>query len=177
MVVWIAWWACVDALFHVLFHTRPPMVVSDVCQCVFHTQITTKHSAVQLVHHPSTLHLANHQHHAFLHPTHQSITLLPRLSFLLLNVVFIVIIFVTIERVYGCDGMHHSFAPIINTLCLCHFGAIQCGHHFALVFWQWCLLFTTPLCFTHTLIWTVDVVVWHPRDFTQLGKSEGEGEG
>ena len=43
MVVWIAWWACVDAFFHVLFHTRQPMVVSDVCQCVFHTQITTKH--------------------------------------------------------------------------------------------------------------------------------------
>ena len=54
MVVWIAWWACVDVLFHVLFHTRPQIVVSDVCQCVSHTQITTKHSAVQLVHHPST---------------------------------------------------------------------------------------------------------------------------
>ena len=42
MVVWIAWWACVDVIFHVLFHIMPPMVVSDVCQCVFHTKITTK---------------------------------------------------------------------------------------------------------------------------------------
>ena len=43
MVVWIACWACVDVLFHVIFHAMPPMVVSDECQCVFHTQITTKH--------------------------------------------------------------------------------------------------------------------------------------
>ena len=47
MVVWIALWTCVDVLFHVLFHTRQPMVVSDACQCVFHTKITTKHSVVQ----------------------------------------------------------------------------------------------------------------------------------
>ena len=60
MVVWITWWACVDILFHVLFYTMPQMVGSDVCQCVFHTQTTTKHSAVQLLHHPSTLHLVNH---------------------------------------------------------------------------------------------------------------------
>ena len=99
---------CVDCMvgmcgcaLSVLFHTRPPMVVSDVCQCVFHTQITTKHSAVQLVHHPSTLHLANHQqHHAFLHAAHHSITLLPQLSFLLLNVVFFIVVLVTIESVW-----------------------------------------------------------------------------
>ena len=73
MVVWIVLWACVDVLFHVLFNTRPPMVVSDECQCVLHTQITTNHSVVQFVHHASTLHLANHQqHHAFLHATHTS---------------------------------------------------------------------------------------------------------
>ena len=73
--VWIAWWACVDALFHILFNTRPSMVVSDACQCVFHTQITTKHSVVQLVPHLSTLHIANHQqHHAFLRATHASLS-------------------------------------------------------------------------------------------------------
>ena len=31
--------------------------------------------------------------------------------------------------VYGRDEMHHLFVPIINTLCACHFGPIQCGHH------------------------------------------------
>ena len=73
MVVWIAWWTRVDVLFYLLFRIRSPTVVSDVCQCVFHTKIITKHTAVQLVHHPSTLHLANHQqHHAFLHATHTS---------------------------------------------------------------------------------------------------------
>ena len=82
--------------------------------------------------------------------THQPITFLSQLFFLLLNVIFfIVIVLVTTERVCGCDGMHHLFAPITNTLCVCHLGAIQCGHHFALVLWLWCLLFTTPLCFTH----------------------------
>ena len=43
MVVWIAWWACVDVLFLVFFHTRLPLVVNDACRCVIHTQITTKH--------------------------------------------------------------------------------------------------------------------------------------
>ena len=168
MVVWIAWWACVDVLFHILFHTRPPMVVSDVCQCVFHTQITTKHSAVQLVHHPSTLHLANHQrHHAFSAcNTHQSIMLLPQLPFILLNVVFFIFtVLVTIERVCGCDGMRHPFAPI-NTLCVplwCH------------PVWPslcFCALAVVPVVH-HAIvlhihhIWTVDVVEWHPHGFTQ----------
>ena len=61
MVVCIAWWAYVDVFFHVLFHTRSQTVVSDVYQCVLHTQNTTKHSAVQLVHRPSTLHFVNHK--------------------------------------------------------------------------------------------------------------------
>ena len=88
---------------------------------MFHTPITTKHSAGQLVHHPSTLHIANHQATPSLSAchTHQSITLLPQLSFILFNVFFIVIILLTIERLRGCDGMHHLFAPIINTLCVC----------------------------------------------------------
>ena len=55
-----------------------------------------------------------------------------------------------------------------STRRVCHFGIIRCGHHFALVLWLWCLLFTTPLCFTHTQhIWTMDVVEWHLRGFTQ----------
>ena len=41
--VWIVWWACVDVVFYVLFHTRQPMAVSDESQCVWNTQITTKH--------------------------------------------------------------------------------------------------------------------------------------
>ena len=55
------------------------------------------------------------------------------------------------------------------TSCVCAiFGAIQCGHHFALVLWLLCLLFITPMCFTHAHhIWTVDVVEWYPRGFTQ----------
>ena len=36
MVVWIAWWACVDVVFCVIFHTRPSIVASDVCRCVPH---------------------------------------------------------------------------------------------------------------------------------------------
>ena len=91
--------------------------------------------------------------------TRQSITLLPQSSFLLLNVVFItVIILVTIESVCGCDGMHHLFAPIINTLCVplwCHpvwsslcFGAlavVSVAHHAivlhtCITFGQWMLL-------------------------------------
>ena len=93
--------------------------------------------------------------------------LLPQLSFLLLNVVFFVIILlVTIERVCGCDEMHHLFAPI-NTLCVCHFGVIQCGHHFALVFWRGACC-SPPHCASNTHdIWTVDVVEWHSRGFTQ----------
>ena len=127
MVVWIAWWACVDVLFHALFHTRQPMAVSDESQFVFHTQITTKHSAVQLVPHLSTLHLANQQeHHVFLHAKHtspsRSFHNCP--SFPLLNVVsFIAVVLVIIESVSGCDGMHHSFTLIINTVCVslwCH---------------------------------------------------------
>ena len=51
-------------------------------------------------HHPSTFHLANHQQrHAFLPATHQSITFLPQLSFLLLNVIFVIVL-VTIESVW-----------------------------------------------------------------------------
>ena len=34
MVVWIAWWACVDVLFLVPFHTRPPIAVSDKCMAL-----------------------------------------------------------------------------------------------------------------------------------------------
>ena len=73
----------------------------DVCLCVFHTQITTKHSVVQLVHHLSTFHLDSHQqHHAILPATHQSITLLPQLAFILLIVAFFVIVLVTVESVW-----------------------------------------------------------------------------
>ena len=36
MVVWIAWLACVDVVFCVIFHTRPSIVASDVCRCVPH---------------------------------------------------------------------------------------------------------------------------------------------
>ena len=124
MVVWIAWWACVDVLFHVLFHTRSPMVVSDVCHCVPHPNHPQSLSCAVG---PPSIHFAPCQSPTTpcLSPchTHESITLLPQLSFLLLNVVFIVIVLVTIERVCGCDGMHHLFAPIINTLCVplwCH---------------------------------------------------------
>ena len=102
MVVCIAWWACVDVLFLVLFHTRLPMVVGDVFRCVFHTQVITKHSAVQLVHHPSTFAPCQSPTTPCLsaYHTHQSITLLPQVSFLLLNVVIITIVLVTIEIVW-----------------------------------------------------------------------------
>lgn len=85
-----------------------------------------------MIQHASILHLANHQHRLSACCPHQSIMLLPQLSFLLHNVVlFIFMIRVTIQCVcmYSCDEMHHLFVPIINTLCVCHFGPIQCGHH------------------------------------------------
>ena len=122
MVVWIAWWACVDVLFHVLFHTRPPTVMSDVCQCVFHTQITTKHSAVQLVHHPSTLHLVNHQQHTFLHATHTNPSRFFHNCPSFFSMSSSSSSFLRPLSV-SCDGMHQLFAPIINTLCVplwCH---------------------------------------------------------
>ena len=123
MVVWIAWWACVDVLFHVLFHTRPPMVVSDVCQCVFHTQITTKQCVVQFLHHPSTYTLPftnNTMPFCMPHkPVHHasSTTVISSECRLLHRHRS------SDNRVCDCDGMHHSFAPIINTLSVptwCH---------------------------------------------------------
>ena len=126
-----------------------------------------------LVYHPSTLHIANHkQHHVFLHATHQSIVLLPQLSFLLHNVVFFIIVLVTIERVVvmKCITRLHQ-SP---TRCVCATLVPSSGHHFALVLWLWYMSFTTPLCDTHTHhIWRVDAVEWHTRGFTQLGTSEG----
>ena len=68
---------------------------------------------------PSTLHLVNHkQHHAFLHFTHQSITLLPQPSFLFLNVVFftvIVLVIIECTVVMECiTRLHQS-----STQCVC----------------------------------------------------------
>ena len=54
-----------------------------------------------------------------------------------------------------------------STRCVCA-TLVSSGVAITLVLWLWCLLFTTPLCFTLTHhIWTVDVVEWHPRGFTQ----------
>ena len=84
---------------------------------------------------PSSIHFAHSQSPATLclsacH-TRQSVTLLPQLPFLLLSVVFfIVILLVTIECVVVMECitcLHQS-----STHCVCHFGAIQCGNHFAL---------------------------------------------
>ena len=107
-------------LFHVLFHTMPPTVVSDVCQCVPHPN---HHQTLSWAVGPPSIHSAHCQSPttpslSACH-THQSIMLLPQLSFILFNVFFIVIILLTIERLRGCYGMHHLFAPIINTLCVC----------------------------------------------------------
>ena len=98
------------------------MVVSDVCQCVFHTQITTKHSAVQLVHHPSTLHLVNHQQHTFLHATHTNPSRFFHNCPSFFSMSSSSSSFLRPLSV-SCDGMHQLFAPIINTLCVplwCH---------------------------------------------------------
>ena len=35
MVACIACWASADVLLHVLFHTRPPVVLCNVCICSF----------------------------------------------------------------------------------------------------------------------------------------------
>ena len=61
--------------------------------------------------------------------------------------------------------VRHLFAPITNTRCVCHLGAVQCGHNLVLVVWLWCLLYTMPLCCTHH-VWTVLDVEWHPHGFT-----------
>ena len=170
MVVWIAWWACVDVLFHVLFHIKPQMVVSDACQCVPHPNHHQTHrSAVG----PSCIHFASCQSPTTpcLSPchTHKSITLLPQLSFLLLNVVFfIVIVLVTIERVCCCDGTHHSFAPTINTLCVC-VTLVPSSVTITLLWCFGCGACCSPFhCASHKYhIWTVGIVEWHTRGFTQ----------
>ena len=108
-----------------------------------------------MVHHPSTIAPCQSPKTPCLSAchTHQSITLLPQLSFLLLNVVFFIVVLVTIESVCGCDGMHHLFAPIISTLCVslwCHpvwlslcFGALDAVPvvHHALCFISTCTTF------------------------------------
>ena len=101
MVVWIAWWACVDVLFHVLFLTRPPTVVSEVCQCVCSTpksQPNTQLCSWSTIHPLCPLPITNNAM-PFSMP-HQSIMLLPQLFFLLLNVVFFIVVLVIIESVW-----------------------------------------------------------------------------
>ena len=138
-----------DVLFHVLFHIMPPTVVSDVCKCVPHPY---HHQTLNCAACPPSIHFAPCQSPTppCLSPCQTPVHHGSSTATLLLDVFTIVIVLVTIERVCDCDGMHPLFPPIINTLCVCHFGATQSGHHFALVLWLWCLLFTTPLCFTHT---------------------------
>ena len=93
-----------------------------MCASVFHTPITTKHSAVQLVHHPSTLHLVNHQQHTFLHATHTNPSRFFHNCPSFFSMSSSSSSFLRPLSV-SCDGMHQLFAPIINTLCVplwCH---------------------------------------------------------
>ena len=143
------------------------MVVSDVCQCVSHPN---HHQTLRCAFGPpSTLHLVNHQkHHAFLHATHRSITPLSQLSFLLYNdVFFIVTLLVTIERVCGCDGMHHSFALIIK-----HVVCVTLLPSSVVITLLWCFCcgaYCSPdNCASHTCTPHLDSVFeWQPRGFTQ----------
>ena len=88
--------------------------------------------------------------------THNTITLLPKLSFLLLSVVFFIIT-VLVVVVECITRLHQS-----STRCVCHVGAIQCGHHFAI-----CCSPNHCTSHTHASHWTVDVVKWHTRYFKQ----------
>ena len=139
-----------------------------MCVSVFHTQITTKQSAVQLVHHPSTIAPCQSPTTPCLSAchTHQSITLLPQLLFLLLNVVFfIVIILVTIESVVMMECitcLHQS-----STRCVCA-TLVPSSVVITLLWCFGCGACCSPChCASHMHhIWTVDVVEWHPRGFT-----------
>ena len=158
-------WVFVNVLFHVLFTTRPPTVVSVVCQCVStpksppNTELCSWFTIYPL----HTLTITNNimpfcMSHTPVHHVSSMTALRSSQCCLLCH-----------HRSCGCSRMHHLFAPTINTLCVCHFGAIQYG---------------PPPCFgalavvpvVHEAIvlhkhmhhfWTVDVAVWHPRGFTQ----------